>query len=163
MKVGADRVDITPPLPVDLLGYVRRPVSAHSVWDRLEARACYLSQGDVTVVIIAADVAGLTTAFSDRIRERVSVLVGCRPEQVLLNSSHSHAAPWPGAGLKMGGGVDGWTDTELAYLDYLPHAYASAAVAARDGAVEARISGGAGRVSGWRLTGVSELMKAKRS
>ena len=35
--------------------------------------------------------------MADRIRARVGELVGCDPAAVLLHSSHTHAAPWPGA------------------------------------------------------------------
>ena len=42
------------------------------------------------------------------------------PAAVLLNSSHSHAAPWPGATIKLGGEFDDWTETELRYWDSVP-------------------------------------------
>ena len=74
------------------------------------------------MVVIAADVTGLTTPMADRIRARVGELVGCDPAAVLLNSSHSHAAPWPGATIKLGGELDGWTETELRYWDSIPTA-----------------------------------------
>jgi neutral ceramidase len=148
-RAGAARVDITPPLPVDLLGYVRRARAARAVGDPLLATAAvFRGDGDTSVVIVAADVVGLTTAISDRIRERVAAAVSCRPEEVLLNSSHSHASPWPGAPVKMGGEFDGWTETELRWWDAVPDLYASAAVQAAERAVEARVSGGVGRVRG---------------
>ncbi|HSO29795.1 MAG TPA: hypothetical protein VLS28_07810 [Candidatus Sulfomarinibacteraceae bacterium] len=144
---GAARVEITPPLPVDLLGYVRRARAARAVWDPLLATACVLRgpQGG-TAAIIAADVTGLTTEMSDRIRARVAAAISCRPQDVLLNSSHSHAAPWPGATVKLGGEFDGWTETELRWWEAVPDLYASAAVQAAEAAVEARVSGGVGRV-----------------
>lgn len=146
-RAGAARVDITPPLPVDLLGYVRRAQAARGVWDPLLATAALLRGGDGTsVVVIAADVVGLTTGMSDRIRARVAAAVSCRPDEVLLNSSHSHASPWPGAPVKMGGEFDGWTETELRWWEAVPDLYASAAVQAAERAVEARVSGGVGRV-----------------
>jgi hypothetical protein len=63
LLAGAAEVDITPPFPVDLLGYVRRPLAARFAYDRLLATACvFRDEGsDTTVVIIAADVVGLTT------------------------------------------------------------------------------------------------------
>lgn len=147
LLAGAARVDITPPLPVDLLGYVRRAKAARAVLDPLLATATFLRGGDGTsVVIVAADVVGLTTEMSDRIRARVAAAVSCRPEEVLLNSSHSHASPWPGAPVKMGGEFDGWTELELRWWEAVPDLYASAAVQAAERAVEARVSGGVGRV-----------------
>ena len=146
-RAGAARVDITPPLPVDLLGYVRRAKAAREVWDPLLATACVLRGADgSTVAVIAADVVGLTTEMSDTIRARVATAISCRPEDVLLNSSHSHASPWPGARIKMGGEFDGWTDTERRWWEAVPDLYASAAVQAAESAVVARVSGGVGRV-----------------
>ena len=95
LLAGAAEVDITPPFPVDLLGYVRRPLAARSAYEPLMATACAFRDEDTgtTVVIIGADVVGLTTPVADRIRGRVGELVGCDPAAVLLNSSHTHAAP----------------------------------------------------------------------
>jgi neutral ceramidase len=147
---GAAAADITPPFPVDLLGYVRRPLAARSAYGPLEATACVF-RDDVdgsTVVIIAADVVGLTTPMADRIRARVGQLVGCDSAAVLLNSSHSHAAPWPGATIKLGGEFDGWTDSELRYWDSVPDRYASVALEAIGRLAPARIGGGVGTATG---------------
>jgi neutral ceramidase len=148
MLAGASRVDISPPLPVDVLGYVRRPVAPRRFIDPLLATCLLLREGDRCVVIIAADLANLAPGFAERVRSRVAEAVGCAPADILLNSSHSHGAPWPGAQLKLGGEADGWTETELGYWETLPAAYASAAVQAADAAVEARVSGGVGHAPG---------------
>ena len=42
LLAGAAEVDITPPFPVDLLGYVRRPLAARSAYEPLMATACRL-------------------------------------------------------------------------------------------------------------------------
>jgi neutral ceramidase len=148
MLAGAAIVDITPPLPVDVLGYVRRAIAPRRVRTPLQARAVVLRSGPTMVVMITGDVTGLTTPMSDRIREAVGRAVGCSPAGVLLNSSHSHAAPWPGATIKMGGEFDGWTGTELGWWDSVPALYASAAVRAAEMLVEARVAGGTGRAPG---------------
>lgn len=150
LLAGAAEADITPPFPVDLLGYVRRPLAARSAYEPLLATACvFRDDADgTTVVVIAADVVGLTTAMADRIRARVGELVGCDPAAVLLNSSHSHAAPWPGATIKLGGEFDDWTETELRYWDSIPDRYASAALEAVGRLAPARVSGGIGEVKG---------------
>ncbi len=148
MLAGAAVVDITPPLPVDVLGYVRRATAPRRVHSPLQARAVVLQSGPTTLVIITGDVTGLTTPMADRIRGVVARAVGCTPEQVLLNSSHSHAAPWPGATIKMGGEFDGWTDVERGWWDQVPALYASAAVQAADRLVEARVAGATGRAPG---------------
>ena len=67
---------------------------------------------------------------------------------MLLNSSHTHAAPWPGATIKLGGEFDGWTETELHYWDSVPDRYASAALQAFSPLAPARVSGGVGQAPG---------------
>ncbi len=148
LLAGAAEVDITPPVPIDVLGYVRRPIAPRRVWQPLRATACVLRDDDTIVAIVAADVVGLTTAMADRIRERVGAAIGCDPAQILLNSSHSHAAPWPGATIKLGGERDGWTELELRYWNAVPDLYASAAVQAVERLRPARIGGGVGKVNG---------------
>jgi len=150
LLAGAAEVDITPPFPVDLLGYVRRPLAARSAYDELMATACVFRDEDsgTTVAIIAADVVGLTTPMADRIRARVGEVVGCDPAAVLLNSSHTHAAPWPGAIIKLGGEFDDWTPEELDYWDSIPDRYAAAAREAMGALAPARVSGGVGQAPG---------------
>ena len=144
-------MDITPPLPVDVLGYVRRPIAPRRVADPLMATGVVLEEDATTAVVISADLVNLAPGFAERVRERVAEAADCRPEDVLLNSSHTHAAPWPGASVKLGGESDHWTDRELGYWDTIPDAFASVAVQARASAVDARVSGsgracpGAGR------------------
>lgn len=148
MKAGAARVDITPQLPVDVLGYVRRDVAPRRTIDPLLATGVYLADGDDVAVIIAADLANLAPGFADTVRRSVAEATGCRPDQVLLNSSHSHAAPWPGALLKLGGESDTWTELELAYWDAVPAHFARVARQAQAAATEARVAGAVGRAPG---------------
>ena len=148
MRAGSARVDITPRLPVDVLGYVRRDVAPRRTIDPLLATCVYLADDDDVAVIIAADLANLAPGFADSVRRSVADAVGCRPDQVLLNSSHSHAAPWPGAQLKLGGESDTWTELELAYWDAVPQHFARVAGEARAAATEARVAGAVGHAPG---------------
>jgi len=144
MLAGAARVDITPSLPVDVLGYVRRSVAPRMINDPLLATGVYLEDEGSAVVIIAADLANLAPGYADDVRGRVARSVDLAPERVLLNSSHTHAAPWPGASVKLGGETDAWTERELAYWEVLPEHFASVAMHARESARNARISGAVG-------------------
>jgi hypothetical protein len=148
MEAGAGRVDITPPLPADLLGYVRRARAARSVIRPLFVTALVLRDAGTTIVVCAADLVGLTTPVADAIRAAVGAAVGCDPAHVLLNSSRTHAAPWPGARWKLGGEFDEHTDAERQYEAWLPSAFASAAVVAAESTRPARVSGRAGHAPG---------------
>ncbi len=149
MRAGAARVDITPPFPADLQGYVRRDVAARAAIDRLTATALVLEGDDVTVAVIGADLANLDPDYAPRIRDAVADAVGCPPAHVLLNSSHTHAAPWPGQAAKISGEfLDRWLSTEDTYLRWLPSAFASVASRARARAIPALVSAGVGRTHG---------------
>lgn len=148
MQAGAARVDITPPLPVDVLGYARRPIAPRRVHDPLLVTGAVLIEGGTTVAVMAADLTNLTPAFAERIRERVTEATGIPGAHVLLNSSHTHAGPWPGAAYKLGGETDDWTPLERRYWDSLPDHFASCAVRALRDAREARVSGGVGHAPG---------------
>jgi neutral ceramidase len=148
LLAGAAAVDITPPLPMDVLGYVRRAVAPRRALEPLQATACVLQSHAVTIAVIGADLVGLSTELSDRIRERVAAAIDTQPERVLLNSSHSHATPWPGARIKLGGEHDGWTESELRYWDTIPDLLASAARQAADSLGPATVAGAVGRAPG---------------
>lgn len=147
MLAGAARVDITPPLPADLLGYVRRDRAARSVSRPLFVTACVLQDEEGNrVALLAADLVGMPPSFAWRVRSSVAVEIGSSADMVLVNSSHTHAAPWPGATMKLGGEFDGLTEQELAYTDWLPAAFAGAAVQAVARLRPAAVSGAVGRV-----------------
>lgn len=148
LRAGAAAVDITPELPVDVLGYVRRDVAPRRATDPLMATCLVLDDGGGPIVIIAADLANLAPGFAEVVRAAAAEAVATEPGRVLLNSSHSHAAPWPGAPLKLGGESDGWTALELQYWESIPGAFAEVARLARDSAREARVSGAIGRAPG---------------
>ena len=148
MRAGAAAVDITPELPVDVLGYVRRDIAPLRAIDPLMA-TCLVMDGDgEPLVVIAADLANIAPGFADDVRMAVAQAIGTAPARVLLNSSHSHAAPWPGAPLKLGGESDDWTELELRYWKSIPGAFAGVARLARDSAREARVSGAVGHAPG---------------
>jgi hypothetical protein len=133
---------------MDVLGYVRRAVAPRRALEPLLATSLVLRSDAVTVAIIAADLVGLSTPMADRIRERVAAAIDTDPARVLLNSSHSHAAPWPGARIKLGGEHDEWTESELRYWDTIPDLFASAAMQAVDRLGPATVAGGVGLAPG---------------
>ncbi len=99
LLAGAAEADITPPFPVDLLGYVRRPLAARSAYERAAGHGLRLPRRGQR----------RDRGHHRRRRGRADDRDGgshpdscrrtgrCDPAAVLLNSSHTHAAPWPGA------------------------------------------------------------------
>ncbi len=150
LTAGAARASIEPPLPHDLQGFVRRPVSAtgHTPGDPLSITGTVFEDDGRGVVVLAADLAGVDTEAADRIRAAVADAVPVAAADVLINCSHSHAAPWLRSDeAKLGGGHDHYTPVERAYAQRLPYDFASVALEAWNARTPARAAGGTGRVS----------------
>jgi hypothetical protein len=149
LTAGAARSLIDPPLPNDPQGYVRRETPALEHGDPLQITGVVLEHGDTVVAILAADLTGYDRVMAARIRNEVGLAIGCDASAVLLNASHSHAAPWARADdAKLGGGYDTYTPGERAYVDRLPYDFASVALRAWRAREPARVAGGTGRVPG---------------
>lgn len=146
---GAARAVIDPPLPHDLQGYVRRETPAFEYGDPLEITGVVLDRSGTIAVILAAVLTRFDAIMADKIRGEVARTIDCDPASVLLNASHSHAAPWARADdAKLGGGHDHYTPGERAYVDRLPCDFASVALSAWRDRRPARAAGGTGRVPG---------------
>lgn len=149
LSAGAAKVNIDPPLPHDLQGFVRRPEPALTHGDPLLITAVALENDGSVAIILAADLTGIDVDCAAVIREQVAATVGCAAQDVLLNSSHSHAAPWARlTGTKLGGGFDKITGAERAYIQRLPFDFASAALIAWQSRRPARCKGATGSVHG---------------
>lgn len=149
LTAGAARASIEPPLPHDLQGFVRRPVSAtaHTPGDPLSLTCAVFEDDGRATVVVAADLTGVDTEAADRIRAAVADTVPVAAADVLINCSHSHAAPWLRSdGAKLGGGHDEYTPLERAYAARLPYDFASVALEAWNTRTPARVAGGTGRV-----------------
>lgn len=149
LQVGAAKLCIDPPLPVDPQGYVRRSVSAIAHGDPLLVTAVVFESADCTAAVIAADLAGQDHQMAEAMRSAVAAVIPVSAANVMVNASHSHAAPWARTdGAKLGGGNDHFTDAELAYVNRLPHDFATVALQAWNARRPARAAGGTGRVPG---------------
>jgi neutral ceramidase len=92
LLVGVARAVITPPVGVRLIGSLRDGASRRVERD-LTATALVLAVEDVKVVLLACDLTLFTFSEASSLRERIGEAVGTSAECVLLNTSHTHAAP----------------------------------------------------------------------
>lgn len=90
--VGFSRLDITPPLGVNLEGYFHQRL-CEGILDVLEVNAVAVKKGDDTVVLITLDSEACDTAFYDLAREEVAKATGISKAGVLLHATHTHVAP----------------------------------------------------------------------
>lgn len=94
LRMGVDRIDITPPLSMkaSLGGYgerMSRP--ATGIHDRVWAKAMVLRQGGRRFAIVTADILGFPPGFKDAVAGRLAAS-GWRADDVLLLASHSHTS-----------------------------------------------------------------------
>lgn len=151
LTAGVARVDITPPVPIDCVGYVRRALPVTRVTTPLQATALVLADEDskIRCAIVAFDLIAIGIEQGRRIRSLIADQIGCSPEAVLLNYSHTHAAPHPFENLpKLGGTMGHISEANATYVQALPYRLASVAYQAAQTLVPVRIAGGSGRAEG---------------
>lgn len=151
LLAGVARIDITPPMPADCVGFVRRAAPATGILAPLTATALALE--DVhgrRAVLIAMDLVALGCAQADRIREMVASAVGASADAVFLNYSHTHAGPHvtEGSLRKLGGSMRNILEKERIYIQALPYKLAGVASMAMRDLVPVRVTAGSDRVPG---------------
>ena len=92
LKAGFSRVNITPPMGIDLGGYYIKREADH-VLDELYAVAAAVSSGDNTVVLLGLDAIYISKDGTQKIRDYVSEELSLPPESIFIGCSHPHTAP----------------------------------------------------------------------
>ena len=92
LRAGIGRLMITPPLGTLLHGYAP-PRPAEAVGDDLHVIAAALEYGDITVLILTADVCTCPPKLADDIRTAISEKTGVPYGNILFNTSHTHSGP----------------------------------------------------------------------
>ncbi|MBI3822475.1 MAG: neutral/alkaline non-lysosomal ceramidase N-terminal domain-containing protein [Planctomycetes bacterium] len=93
-KVGLAEAKITPDMPVVLSGYGGRTKPFEKVAADLFVKVMVLEDGNgQRGVIVTSDLLGFPAAVAEPICERITKKTGIKREQILLNSSHTHAGP----------------------------------------------------------------------
>src|SRR5579871_3316082 len=96
MRAGCGRADISPPLGLPMLGFVRSQAGAAYFGLPLEVTAMVLEEDGTRVVLCGVDTLGIAAPAVDDLRARVAAAAGAAPEGVLLNWNHTHRAPAAG-------------------------------------------------------------------
>lgn len=94
MRFGIASQEITPPFPTRMHGYAARQDAFDGVNDPLTCTAIALEEGGRRALICAADICTFPNDGSlPGFMERVAGVVGCPPDCVVLNASHTHGGP----------------------------------------------------------------------
>jgi hypothetical protein len=93
-KVGLAQIKITPEHPVPMSGYAARTKPFEKVAADLFVKALVLQDSDGRRgVVVTSDLLGFPAEVAEPICARIQQKTGLKREQVLLNSSHTHAGP----------------------------------------------------------------------
>src|SRR5690242_18612397 len=102
-----------------MVGFLRRTVPAEEYSWPLEANALVLDDGSSRLAIVAVDVIGTPGVYGRALRKSIAAAAECDVSHVLVNSSHTHAAP-PIPGMpKLGGLAHDLSDKEARWAETL--------------------------------------------
>jgi hypothetical protein len=92
-RAGVAAADITPPPGIWMAGYAARTAAASGTALPLRAKALAIERDGARVVLVTADLLGVTAAMRARIGAALARVHGLAPGQWLLAASHTHAGP----------------------------------------------------------------------
>mgnify|MGYP000539575540 CR=1 FL=1 len=93
LRAGAARIDISPPIGVQLFGYPHARRISTGVHDPLWASALVLKSGGAQCALVALDLLFLDPPTARRIRRRVAAALGVQDSAVFISCSHTHSGP----------------------------------------------------------------------
>jgi len=93
LRLGIGKVDITPPLGVDLSGYVARRGTSRGIHDRLYSKAVCFEQGDKRILLIANDILSIGLNLSSEVKRLIQKKLDFPGENVIITATHTHSGP----------------------------------------------------------------------
>ena len=91
-KVGVYKVDITPPLGIDFIGY-HRPTGIRNIDERIYATAFVIESKATKSVIISIDNIGMLISDTNIIRDNVAKELKLPFENITVVFTHTHSGP----------------------------------------------------------------------
>ena len=105
LRVGAARVDITPPADSN------NPPSGKYAHERLYVRAIVLDTGAARAALIGADQAGLSESVWEAASKQIAAELNCPVENIVMSATHTHSGwgrgPFGGPPRSQGGPAGG--------------------------------------------------------
>lgn len=91
MKMGFSEIDITPELPVTMVGFNRTDNISRGILDRLMAQVSVWEHNGI-YCLVTIDNIGFNKREANLLRDKISTIIGTSREKVMLSFSHTHAA-----------------------------------------------------------------------
>lgn len=93
VQLGYAEADITPTVPVELVGFDRQDNISRGVLDKLLAQIAIWTGDTGTCCLVTIDTLGLTVGRSNILRNAIAEKLHSTSERVMLCFSHTHSAP----------------------------------------------------------------------
>ena len=93
IKVSSAMSIVTPERPCYMGGYANRTEKSHGVHDDLKCVALVVKSGETPVVMCSLDILLVYKEMVDSIKAEVSSKHGVDPDNIMIASIHTHAAP----------------------------------------------------------------------
>lgn len=93
LRAGAARIEITPPVGLDLTGFLARENPSIGVRDPLYVRALVLDDGDRQIAIVSCDLLGFDRELVLEIRDRITLETGISGPHIMVACTHTHGGP----------------------------------------------------------------------
>ncbi len=93
LRIGAVRIEIIPPLPANLLGYIRRFGKSSGIHDPLLANLLLVDNGTEQALLISLDILFLSRYFARRVKQVISEELNLNKKNILIAAIHTHSAP----------------------------------------------------------------------
>jgi len=113
LQAGFSRVNITPPMGTEIVGYFHARY-AEGVLDELEINALALAAGESKVVLMTADLCYINGTAQNEICKYICEATGLTWDQILIHSTHTHTGPVVNIDGKGGMQVSGADDSKQA-------------------------------------------------
>ena len=91
-RVGVFKVDITPPLGIEFIGY-HRPTGITNVDERIYATGFVFESNKIKTVFISVDNIGMLIEDTTIIREQIAIELSIPFEQITVVYTHTHSGP----------------------------------------------------------------------
>ena len=142
LRVGASKVNITPPVGEWLGGYAARERPSQGIHDELYCRCMFFDDGKTQVAFASCDVTALDADFTRQVRDLAQKQRLIPGRNVMLHAVQSHSAPHVIS-------LRGMRRASEAWQEILARKIVGAIRIAKDRRVRARIGHGRGRLEGF--------------
>ena len=137
LRVGAARVDITPPVGIPMAGYYHER-GASSIHDHLYARAIVLEKDGVKAAIVSLDLITTRRSFVQDARRLIQASTDIPGDHVMISATHAHTGPVLASDSTLDAARGGKDELVIQYSRTLPAFIADSVVKANAVLVEAQ-------------------------